>query len=162
MPCLRGRCGPLQRSYWSRSEKSFWGSILRGHGCEIATISLFMWAWEVWTWSRNLGGLWRSRSSILPKRRRCSTTYTSGSTRIHRSDRRLRPGRCGRRYPQLVTWAYALHQPERAWQTLLRQTYHGHATVAGSRFGIWSGADGFFSSLGNAWDSVATPMTDWP
>ncbi|MCK6513330.1 hypothetical protein L6R29_25655 [Myxococcota bacterium] len=64
---------------------------------------------------------------------------------------------------QLVTWAYALHQPERAWQTLLRQTYHAHATQWPDLwFGIWSGADGFFSKSGNAWDSVATPMTDWP
>jgi hypothetical protein len=64
---------------------------------------------------------------------------------------------------QLMTWAYSLHQPERAWKTLQRQSYHTHAeTWPEQWFGIWSGADGFFSKTGEAWDSIATPMTDWP
>ena len=64
---------------------------------------------------------------------------------------------------QLMTWAYTKREAQRAWQSLVRQSYATKAkTYPEIWFGIWSAPDGTWAKSGQTWTSVATPMTDWP
>jgi hypothetical protein len=77
---------------------------------------------------------------------------------------------------QVMTWAYARYRPESAWKSLEEQSYCAHArTFPESWLGIWSGPDGYISTLesetgkkdygeieGWTWCSAFTPMTDFP
>lgn len=63
----------------------------------------------------------------------------------------------------LLTWGWAKSDPERAWAHLARNTLTGHARAFPSLwYGIWSAPDGVSSTTGEAWFSLATPMTDFP
>lgn len=64
---------------------------------------------------------------------------------------------------QLMTWAYTRIRPDLAWISLQKQTLATHADKFPKQwFGIWSAPDGLDSKQGSSWQSVATPMTDWP
>ena len=67
----------------------------------------------------------------------------------------------------LLTWGYAQHEPDRAWAHLARNTMAAHALAFPDVwYGIWSGPDGLNSDGGSrpgeSWDSVVTPMVDFP
>ncbi len=69
----------------------------------------------------------------------------------------------------LVPWGYArAGREDLAWKTLTEVTLHAHATAFPEMWaGIWSAADGTFAAKGgrapgSAWESVVTPMLDWP
>jgi hypothetical protein len=67
----------------------------------------------------------------------------------------------------LLTWGYAQHEPDRAWDHLARNTMTAHALAFPEVwYGIWSGPDGMSSEGGSrpgeSWDSVVTPMVDFP
>ncbi len=67
----------------------------------------------------------------------------------------------------ILTWAYARLAPEKAWPSVLRQSYVAHASAYPSIwYGIWSAPDGLngprSAQPGYAWSSIATPMTDFP
>jgi hypothetical protein len=63
----------------------------------------------------------------------------------------------------LLTWGYALGDPERAWKHFTRNTMASHALAFPDVwYGIWSGPDGVGSQDGIAWKSQVTPMTDFP
>ncbi|MCA9662391.1 MAG: hypothetical protein KC486_28890, partial [Myxococcales bacterium] len=66
---------------------------------------------------------------------------------------------------QLMTWAYARHRPEAAWDALEEQLYATHAAIWPEQWiGVWGGPDGFNSAGtdGGTWASPVTPMTDFP
>lgn len=64
---------------------------------------------------------------------------------------------------QLATWAYRRVDDAYAWRALRAQSLANKATRFPEQwFGIWSAPDGLYSSSGNTWRSVATPMRDWP
>jgi len=89
---------------------------------------------------------------------------------------RLKPGDSGLVWPavtQLMTWAYSKNnRVSDAWINLLKHTYATHALAfPGVWMGIWSGPDGWVSTLsgnstglqaGGTWVSAFTPMTDFP
>lgn len=63
----------------------------------------------------------------------------------------------------LLTWGYALSEPERAWAHFARNTLAAHARAFPDVwYGIWSGPDGLSSTNGLTWKSQVTPMTDFP
>jgi hypothetical protein len=67
----------------------------------------------------------------------------------------------------LLTWGYALSDPEAAWRHLARNTMAAHAVAFPTVWaGIWSGPDGLEGPMGDrpgeAWYSQVTPMTDFP
>ena len=88
------------------------------------------------------------------------------------------PGNDGLVWPavsQLYTWALASNnQTSLAWETFVKHSYSQHAqTFPDVWLGIWSGPDGWVSTLdpngtkvhgyeGGTWYSLVTPMTDFP
>lgn len=67
----------------------------------------------------------------------------------------------------LTAWGYALHEPERAWRCLLRQTLAAHARAHPHVwYGIWSGPDAWNSHHGDrpgeTFVQPATPMREFP
>lgn len=67
----------------------------------------------------------------------------------------------------LLTWGYALSDPQAAWRHLARNTMAAHAVAFPAVWaGIWSGPDGLQGPAGDrpgeAWYSQVTPMTDFP
>jgi hypothetical protein len=64
-------------------------------------------------------------------------------------------------------WGYALHDSERAWRCLMKQTLAAHARAyPGLCYGIWSGPDSWNSHLGErvgeTFVQPATPMREFP
>jgi hypothetical protein len=64
-------------------------------------------------------------------------------------------------------WGYALHDSERAWRCLLKQTLAAHARAYPDLwYGIWSGPDSWNSHLGErageTFVQPATPMREFP
>ena len=66
----------------------------------------------------------------------------------------------------ILSWGYALGDPDRAWSHLVRNTMTAHALTWPSLwYGIWSGPDGLNSTAprpGETWFSPVTPMVDFP
>jgi hypothetical protein len=67
----------------------------------------------------------------------------------------------------LAVWGIALHDPERAWQSLLKQTLAAHARAYPDVwYGIWSGPDAYNSHHGDrpgeTYVQPATPMREFP
>lgn len=67
----------------------------------------------------------------------------------------------------LLTWAYAFHDPAKAWTSLWKNSMANRAMqYPHIWYGIWSGPDsyiaGYASRAGQAFYHLATPMTDWP
>ena len=63
----------------------------------------------------------------------------------------------------LLSWGYALSQPERAWAHLARNTLAARAEAFPEVwYGIWSGPDGVSTKSGQTWASQVTPMRDFP
>jgi len=67
----------------------------------------------------------------------------------------------------LLAWGYALHDPERAWRSLEKQSLGGHAAAYPDVwYGIWSGPDAynahFGSRPGETFVQPATPMREFP
>lgn len=67
----------------------------------------------------------------------------------------------------LLTWAYALHDPPRAWRSVADHSLAAHATAYPHIwFGIWSGPDAynahFSEEPGGTFVQPATPMTEHP
>jgi hypothetical protein len=69
---------------------------------------------------------------------------------------------------QLLTWGYCRSAPDKAWRSLLRNTFAAHAEVFPENWiGVWSAPDGLFAKSsdenpGGSWQSSATPMIDFP
>lgn len=66
-----------------------------------------------------------------------------------------------------AAWGYALHDPERAWRCLGKQTLAAHARAyPGVWYGIWSGPDAWNSHhgerAGETFVQPATPMREFP
>ncbi|KAA0234280.1 MAG: hypothetical protein JJLCMIEE_02531 [Acidimicrobiales bacterium] len=67
----------------------------------------------------------------------------------------------------LLAWGYALHDPDRAWRCLAKQSFAQHAAAYPHIwYGIWSGPDSYNSHLGDrpgeTFVQPATPMTEYP
>ena len=67
----------------------------------------------------------------------------------------------------LAAWGYALHDSERAWRCLSKQTLGAHARAYPELwYGIWSGPDSWNSHLGErageTFVQPATPMREFP
>jgi hypothetical protein len=67
----------------------------------------------------------------------------------------------------LLAWGYALHDPERAWRCLEKQTLAAHARAHPEVwYGVWSGPDSYNSHLGErageTFVQPATPMREFP
>lgn len=67
----------------------------------------------------------------------------------------------------LLTWAYALHDPELAWRSLQKQSLAAHARAYPHIwYGIWSGPDAYNAHdadlPGQTFVHPATPMTEFP
>lgn len=67
----------------------------------------------------------------------------------------------------LLTWAYALHDPELAWRSLEKQSFAAHARAYPHVwFGIWSGPDSYNAHYaerpGETFVQPATPMAEFP
>jgi hypothetical protein len=67
----------------------------------------------------------------------------------------------------LAAWGYALHDSERAWRCLSKQTLAAHARAYPELwYGIWSGPDSWNSHLGErageTFVQPATPMREFP
>lgn len=67
----------------------------------------------------------------------------------------------------LTAWAYALHDPARAWQTLHKQSFdHRREAYPHIWYGQWSGPDAsnshFGDNPGETFVQPATPMTEFP
>lgn len=69
---------------------------------------------------------------------------------------------------QLLTWGYCHAAPDKAWRSLLRNSFAVHAEVFPDNWiGVWSAPDGLYAKSsdqnpGGSWESSATPMTDFP
>lgn len=67
----------------------------------------------------------------------------------------------------LLTWAYALHDPDKAWQSLWKNSMANRAQhYPHLWYGIWSGPDStiadYAPDAGQAFYHLPTPMRDWP
>jgi hypothetical protein len=67
----------------------------------------------------------------------------------------------------LTVWGLALHDPERAWRSLAKQTFAAHARAHPHVwYGIWSGPDAYNSRHGErpgeTYVQPATPMREFP
>jgi hypothetical protein len=67
----------------------------------------------------------------------------------------------------LLAWAYSLHDPERAWRCLQKQSLAAHAAAYPDIwYGIWSGPDAYNAHYaeqpGETFVSPATPMREFP
>ncbi|MHA1314982.1 MAG: GH36-type glycosyl hydrolase domain-containing protein, partial [Candidatus Helarchaeota archaeon] len=67
----------------------------------------------------------------------------------------------------VLTWAYALHDPKKAWKSLWKNSMANRAIqYPHIWYGIWSGPDSYIAGHaerpGEAFYHFPTPMTDWP
>ncbi len=67
----------------------------------------------------------------------------------------------------LLTWAYSVHDPEKAFQSLVKNSLHQRAAIYPHIwYGIWSGPDSYIADYaensGQAFYHLPTPMCDFP
>lgn len=67
----------------------------------------------------------------------------------------------------LLSWAYALHDPELAWRSIEKQSLAAHARAYPNVwFGVWSGPDAYNAHYaerpGETFTHPATPMQEYP
>jgi hypothetical protein len=146
-----------------------------GKGGELGRSHLFLDS-QVWCLIARIGSDSRRQGLVQTIAELCADPSPIGATILDRPHR-VRGGLLAKGWDVnggvwaaingLLTWAYALHDPELAWRSLSKQSLAAHARAYPHIwYGIWSGPDAYNAHYadrpGETFVQPATPMTEYP